>query len=138
MFFDKFSEDDFMASVAENLQKRYALDDTLKAARKARFNEHLELAAKSLHQAGLRKEAQMVVTLQEMSNDPATDKLSPEKMIDNLKEHGWVFHDPDSCTADDCAQCSDGPQPQLSQDELKRLRSLLNGTKNLETDLIEV
>lgn len=127
MFFDKFSEDEFTASVAENLRKRYALDDTLKSARKARFNEHLVLAAKSLYQVGLRKEAQMVLTLQELNNDPATKDLNPDDMVENLKEHGWVFHDPDSCSADDCAQCSDGEQPQLSQEELKRVRKMLRG-----------
>ena len=126
MFFDKQSADEFFQSLNEELQKQYSFEDDLQNKRAEQLNFYLSKASENLQALGLVKEANMVNILNKFSADKATKNLTPEKMMNNLKEYGWVFHNPDSCTDDDCAYCNDkSPEPQLSQAELKTLRKLL-------------
>jgi hypothetical protein len=129
MFLDKTTEAEFFTSLEKNLNTNYSFDKNLQDKRAADVEMYLKHAASALARAGLRKEAECVVMISSNVKDPATKDLTPEKMCDNLKEKGWVFnaddHDVDTCVAKDCAQCDVGKQPQLSQVELKKLRSML-------------
>lgn len=129
MFFDKLTENEFYAAVEQNMKKTASFEENLGSSRIDKVLGHLSYAAICLEQAGMRKEAQMIAVIKDVCEDPAMQSLTPEKMLENLETKGWVFntddHDPDSCAAEDCAYCSEGQQPQLSQDELKKLRKLL-------------
>lgn len=134
MFFDKQTDDEFFSALEQNMKKTASFEDNLSTTRLNKVLGHLAYAAICLEQAGLRKEAQMIVVLKEICEDPAIDGLTPEKMLENLETKGWVFnsgdHDPDSCTTEDCSYCADGKEPQLSQGELKKLRKLLRSDKS--------
>jgi hypothetical protein len=138
MFFDKQTDDEFFTALEQNMKKTASFEGNLKDSRMTKVSEHLAYAAACLKQAGLRKEAQMVAVIRDVCEDPAMQGLTPEKMLANLETKGWVFnaddHDPDNCAAEDCAACSEGKQPQLSQSELKRLRTLL---KSDESDAMD-
>ncbi|KKN74503.1 hypothetical protein LCGC14_0390200 [marine sediment metagenome] len=127
MFLDKTSEEEFFASLESNLHKQHSFEDDLKSNRVSDVQAYLKRAALALARAGLRKEAECVV----MVSEDAMKDLTSEKMLKNLEQKGWVFnaddgHSQDACMAEDCAQCSEGSQAQLSQQELKDLRALLN------------
>lgn len=130
IFLDKTTEDDFFSSLESNMKKTASFEKNLSKSRLESVASHLSEAAFFLKNAGLNKEAQMVLTLQEVCLDPATEDLDSESMLKNLEEKGWVFnaedeHCADTCEADDCSMCSEGAEPQLSQSELKKLRKLL-------------
>jgi hypothetical protein len=129
MFFDKLTEDDFLSSLEKNMTKQHSFNNDLEAERRNKLTSYLGVAAQSLNNAGLKKEAQMVLQIKDVCGDPATKGLTPEKQVENLKSKGWQFnaddHNADTCDADDCGLCEDGDQPQLSQEELKKLRALL-------------
>ncbi len=82
-----------------------------------------------LRSAGLEKAAQQVAVVHKVVQE---DK-NPEHYINNLLQHG-MMQDLD-CSNDagpDTSSCSEGEQPQLSQDELKRLRGILNPSSESE------
>lgn len=199
MFFDKVSENEFFSQLDREMQKTASFDQSYHSEKKKEMIGHLAYAAVCLEQAGLTKEAQMVLHLKETCEDPALEGLDSEKMLENLKTKGWVFNADDGeltaglkdllkslsdeqqnlvvkhlegkdvpvedeveelendalskglvemldsmgdeqqnqvkeflsdshdvCMADDCSLCTEGPEPQLSQTELKKLRDLLN------------
>ena len=127
MFLDKTTEQEFFASLEKNLNEQYSFEENLQDNRVADIQAYLKHAASALARAGLHKEAQCVV----MVSDEATKGLTSEKMLKNLEGKGWVFnaddgHNVDTCMVSDCLHCSEGEQPQLSQDELRKLRGILN------------
>lgn len=129
MFLDKTTEEEFFASLDENLDKQHSFNDDLHDRRASDINAYLKHAASALARAGLRKEAECVEMVAIELSDPAVRELTSEKMLNNLEHKGWVFnaddHNADSCMATDCMYCEEGQQPQLSQEELVKLRKLL-------------
>lgn len=134
VFLDRTTDNEFFEALEQGMKKTASFEGNLRDSRIQKVSEHLEMAEHCLAQAGMVKEAQMVAVLREVCDDPATEGLTPEKMLANLETKGWVFnaddHDPDSCAADDCAYCSEGKEPQLSQDELKSLRKMLSSDES--------
>jgi len=134
VFLDRTTDNEFFETLEQGMKKTASFEGNLRDSRIQKVSEHLEMAERCLAQAGMVKEAQMVAVLREVCDDPATDGLTPEKMLANLETKGWIFnaddHDPDSCAADDCAYCSEGTEPQLSQNELKSLRKMLSSDES--------
>ena len=125
MFFEKISENEFFESLSKNLDNVYSFDQTAKQDRIKKAKQYIKEAADALSSAGLKSEAECVVML---LKDPAIEGLSGDdlegmakKMEENLKEKGWVFNADDT----DDNDCEDGEQPQLTQEELKKLREML-------------
>ena len=129
MFLDKTTEEEFFASLEGHLNKNHSFDSDLKDRRVSDLNAYLKHAASALARAGLRKEAECVEMVAAELNDPSVRGLTSDKMLNNLEHKGWVFnaddHNADSCMTADCMYCMEGEQPQLSQQELKKLRELL-------------
>lgn len=140
MFFEKLNEDEFFTTLESGMHKFASFEEDLEDNRLNNVLNHLTSAARQLANAELIKEAQLVVKLKEVCEDPAMSNLTPNKMLNNLAEKGWVFnakdggHNPDMCNIDDCSMCSEGEQPQLSQPELKQLRQLLQSDSNDDMD----
>ena len=123
-------DDEFLSSLEDNLKKQYSFNENLYNQRISKLKEHLLKAATSLHKAGLNKESECIVMISQELDDPYLEGLDSDKMLKNLEEKGWVFntddHNVDRCMVDDCMQCLEDKQPQLSQKELKKLRALIN------------
>jgi len=131
-FLDKTGADEFFASLEKNLNEQHSFEDNLHDRRVADVQVCLKNAASALRRAGLIKEAQCVAVI----SDKATGDYSPAQLVQFLADEGWTFppakdmglakdHNPDTCEAEDCAYCSEGKEPGLSQQELKQLREML-------------
>jgi len=128
LFLDHTTENEFFLSLKQGIKKNASFNEDLIESKIKKASSYLTYAAICLEQAGFKKEAQMITVLEEACSDPATEGLTPENMLSNLEEKGWVFNDSDegcSCKKDDCAMCLEGEQPQLSQSELSKLRKIL-------------
>ena len=139
MYLDKITENDFFSSLEKKMNKIASFESNLKDKRLSNVLNFLASAEYNLKSVGLTKEAQLVVKLKEVCEDPAMPSSS-EEMLNNLADKGWVFnakdgeHNSDVCEIDDCSSCSEGDQPQLSQPELEQLRQLLKSDENHDMD----
>ena len=128
-FSTKTTEHEFFSSLEKEMKKAASFEESLEDNRLNSVLALLIEAQKQLSSVGLRKEAQQVAVIHKVVQD---DK-NPEHYIQNLLQHGMMqdldcsndSHNADTCQTADCGICSEGEQPQLSQDELSRLRSLL-------------
>ena len=121
MFLERTTETEFFSALENNINKNYSFDKDLQDKRASNIQLYLKNAAAALMRVGLRKEAECVIMISEQVKDPAVQNLTPENMVENLKEKGWVFNVDDQDA--DCSDCAE--QPQLSQKELKALRAML-------------
>jgi len=92
MFLDKTTDDEFFASLQKGLEKAHAFEDDLQGDQIKEALHCLAVAAQSLNNVGLVKEAKMVETLKLVCEDPPTKNLTSAKMLKNLEEKGWVFN----------------------------------------------
>ncbi len=133
MFLDKTTESEFFAELEKNLEENHSFEENLHDRRASDIQAYLANAASALMRAGLRKEAECVAVL----SDKATGDFTPEQLVEFIASQGWMFppakdmglaedHNADTCSAKDCAYCSEGKEPGLSQQELKQLREILN------------
>ena len=129
MFIKKMNENEFFTTLDSELTKTASLESDLLENKVTAAHNEMLLASKCLENLGFTKEAQMLITLKEICENPAMQETAPDEM---MEQHGFKLvmdddeeHDKESCKKDDCSVCSDGEQPQLSQSELKRLRELL-------------
>lgn len=101
MFFKKSSTpeyQDFAKELEKNLQQVEQAPLMERQAKQKKGIQHLLKAAEILEDMGLDKHAEGITQILEKfawevpNNDPATSGLTPEKMIANLEEKGWVFN----------------------------------------------
>lgn len=91
MFLDKNSEEEFFNEVNEKLSKEYSNKKNYYEEKMASTINFLISGAYHLNQAGLEKEANVVIMMaKDLCNDPAV-KMSPKDMVKNLEHEGWVF-----------------------------------------------
>lgn len=119
MFLDKLTENDFYSSLESGIKKQSSFNENLHNTSKISAQEYLNKAAKALESAGLITEAKCITMMTKDLGDPSMADLTSDQMLKNLEEKGWVFN------ADDCSYCEGGEEPQLSQEELKKLRDML-------------
>lgn len=91
MFIVKPNESDFWTALESGMLKNASFDGNLEKEQVDKALDYLTSAAASLNNAGLKKEAEMVMVVKEMCSDPHTKDLTPEKMVKNLKEKGIMF-----------------------------------------------
>lgn len=121
-FLNEITEDEFFLSLERGINKNASFEDSLEDNRLSSVLALLSEAEKKLRHAGLKKAAQQVAVVHKVVQD---DK-NPEHYIQNLLQHGMMQDlDCNNDSGPDTSSCSEGEQPQLSQDELVRLRSLL-------------
>ena len=92
MFLDKSNELDFWTALEGGMRKNALFDKSLQKEQIDEALNYLVNAVESLNQAGLNKEAEMVLVLKNVCEDPHTKGLTSEKMLENLKEKGIVFN----------------------------------------------
>lgn len=85
--------------MAENLQKE-AQESVQVRQNVAEIMELLRVSANLLDEVGLTKQADVITYLMEKTADAATSGLTSEKMVENLKEKGWVFNADDKEMSD--------------------------------------
>ena len=120
-FITETDELEFFASFEENLNKQYSFENDVQTKRISDVLAYLKCAEDALRIVGLRKEAECACMIAKQLKDEPTEGLTSDKMLKNLEEKGWVFN-----AEDECMDCSEGSEPQLSQQELKELRRILN------------
>ena len=112
-----FDKKDFSAEIATSMQSNLVGNGIEKQAEQinkfAKALDYLNHVAEIFDELGLRKEAEATTTLLEVvakkksktksksktktksrakKSDPATKGLTSNKMVENLKEKGWVFN----------------------------------------------
>jgi hypothetical protein len=101
MFFNKTHTpeyNEFTTELEKNLQRVEQAPVIERHAQQEKGIQHLLKAAEILEDMGLIRPAAGITQILEKfawevpSNDPATNGLTPEKMIANLEEKGWVFN----------------------------------------------
>lgn len=98
MFLKKATYDGFAAELEDNLYKLAQAPLAKKHAYQEKAVEHLLIAAELLDEIGFEKHASVITSIMEKfawevpQSDPATSNLTPEKMVSNLEEKGWVFN----------------------------------------------
>lgn len=107
MFLDKTTDDEFFASLQKGLEKAHAFEDDLQGDQIKEALQCLEIAANSLNNVGLVKEAKMCATLKDVCKDHPTKGLTSAKMLKNLAEKGWVFNADDGESDEDEADAED-------------------------------
>lgn len=88
MFLKKSHVEEIEESLENNLN---TFQDPCLAA----INQYLVKAANLLDEVGMEKEANLVTNILEELNDPSVKGLTDDKMVENLKEHGWLFNSTD-------------------------------------------
>lgn len=98
MFLKKAAYGDFAVELEKNLQEAAQAPLARSHAYQEKAIKHLLVAAGLLDEVGFEKQASIVTSILEKfawevpQNDPATSNLTPEKMLSNLEEKGWVFN----------------------------------------------
>lgn len=98
LFVKNASYDDFAVELEKNLQQAELAPLAEKQSYQEKAVQHLLRAAALLDDLGLEKQASVVTKILECfawevpQNDPATSGLTPEKMVSNLEQKGWVFN----------------------------------------------
>lgn len=91
-----FLKKSYATEIADNLEKNLATSKEQKIAshKTKQIIELLALAGNLLDQAGMEKEADLVSGMLSVyaTHDSATEGLSDEKMVENLKDHGFVLN----------------------------------------------
>ncbi|HLG28370.1 MAG TPA: hypothetical protein VI423_11335 [Paenisporosarcina sp.] len=95
-FITKTSYDEYATDLDENLKKVARTPIIEKVARESKAIQSLITAANLLDEAGFEAQAEEITDLLEKISweVPASDTagLTPEKMVSNLKDKGWVFN----------------------------------------------
>lgn len=88
MFLKKSSVNEFLQEVEQNLI------NNAHAEKKEAFNQLIKAAniLDNIGQTKLAEEVTQILTLLVEATDPATKNLTPDKMVNNLKNKGWVFN----------------------------------------------
>lgn len=109
MFLKHSFTQEIESSIEDNLLKIHSSNENNTQSKLQLLTETLKYAQNRLQSAGLFKEANAVCVMVENLEDPATKHLTPEKMVENLKEKGWVFN------ADDCSMLEEhlSEEPEL-------------------------
>lgn len=98
LFIKNASYDDFTAELERNLQQAEAAPIIERQSYQKKAVQHLLEAAAILDDIGLEKQAANITKILEKfawevpQSDPATQGLTPEKMVSNLEQKGWVFN----------------------------------------------
>ena len=89
--------------------------------------DELTQAANALDLIGYTKEASVITSILVSLADAATSNLTPEKMVENLKEKGWVFN------AEDGQELENYLSPEeLKEPEERVVEEDLSANKNTE------
>ncbi len=98
LFIKNASYDDFAAELERNLQKTESAPLIERQSYQKKAIQHLLEAAAILDDIDLEKHAANVTKILEKfawevpQSDSATKGLTPEKMVSNLEQKGWVFN----------------------------------------------
>ena len=113
MFIDKTNELDFWTALDSGMRKNASFEEDLQKEQINRAINYLSSAAASLNLAGLKKEAEMAMTIKTVCEDPHTQGLTSEKMLKNLEEKGIVFN------ADDGFEDEDDEELEVDDSDLE-------------------
>lgn len=124
-----FNKTDISAELELAMQKHLVGNAIEKRAEKinkfAKALDYLNSVAEIFDELGLRKEAEYATTLLEVVAKKKTKKktkskpkakkkkqskkpsLTSEKMVENIKEKGWMFNDADDSEDSECSMCMD-------------------------------
>jgi len=112
MFFNKQSENEFLSDLESELIKLQNKKEAhSKNNTKYKILSYLNKAANILNENNLKKEAQLILMVSKKLDDPATEGLTSEKMLENLKNKGWVFN------VDDVDNTYDEDDKRFTQEE---------------------
>lgn len=98
LFIKNASYDDFTAELERNLQQAEVAPLIERQSYQKKAVQHLLEAAAILDDMGLEKQATNITKILEKfawevpQSDPAIQGLTPEKMVSNLEQKGWVFN----------------------------------------------
>lgn len=113
--------DDFSAELEKNLKQAELAPLAEKNAKQQKAIQHLLKAAEIMDDVGLDRQVNAVTKILERfawevpTSDPATSGLTPEKMMSNLENKGWVFNADDGEILD-VAEPSPGETVEMSPD----------------------
>lgn len=101
-FIEKTNTVEMFKSANEALDNLYNIESKSLEHKLSKTIINLTAAANLIDDCGFEKEAAIISSIISKFSevDPSVKNLTPEKMVENLKEKGWVFNADDGCVDD--------------------------------------